>query len=160
MRRHRLLVALAALVVASCGQLQNPDVQHGAVTGRIPNAATGAYAYVLGSPALLAAPGTDGSFRIDGVPVGASTIVLFDGSAGAEGVPVTVSGASISHVDPGRALRAAAAVTAGISPLGGVRPVGLAFSVEGTPLQQRMAESGAVRLFGFAGVGPNRPGAR
>ncbi len=143
--RCRLIVACA--LAMGCGQLQSADLQHGAVAGRIPNAAPGAYAYVLGAPEILAPAAADGSFRLDQVPAGAATVVLFDGASGAEGLPVTVDGASISRIEPNRPLRTAAALMAALNPLDGTRPVGLAFSVAGTPLRNVTAASGAALLF-------------
>ena len=98
-------------------------------------------------PALLANAAPDGTFRLDGVPAGSPTIVLFDGKSGAEGLAVNLNGASISRLELNRPLKAAAILMAGMSPLGGTRPAGLSFSVAGTPLQNVSAASGAVALF-------------
>src|SRR5512142_151729 len=134
MLHRRSWLIVASTLAIGCGQLQSPDLQHGAVTGRIPNASAGAYAYVLGAPELIAPASSDGTFRLDG-------------ATGAEGLPVHVDGASISRLEPARPLRAAATLMAGMSPLGGTRPVGLAFSVGGTPLRNVAATTGAAVLF-------------
>jgi hypothetical protein len=139
--------AAFALIVAcstGCGALHTPDLGHGAVTGSIAGARAGqAYAYVLGSPEILAWAATDGTFRLDRVPVGQAVIVLFDGDRGAETVPLRVDAASESHVDLGRPLEPAGAILASASPLGGHRATGLTFTVEGTPLQSVRGEGGA-----------------
>lgn len=146
LRRLRALPLALALGFA-CGGLDTPDLQHGAVTGRIPGARAGAYAYVLGAPDVLAQAAQDGSFRLDQVPAGQPRIVLFDGSSGAESLSVQVDGASVSHLDPGRPLRPAGTILVAASPLSGALPTGLAFTVDGTPLRQVSGASGVAQLF-------------
>ena len=146
LRRIRAAPLLLVLGLA-CGGLDTPDLQHGAVTGRIPGARAGAYAYVLGSPEVLVQAAQDGTFRLDQVPAGQPNIVLFDGSAGAESLAVRVDGASVSHLDPGRPLKPAATLLVAASPLSGALPTGLAFTVDGTPLRQVSGESGVAALF-------------
>ena len=69
MRDRRILLTTLVVLGAACGRLDSPDVQHGAVAGRIPNATTGAYAYVLGAPEPLAHAAPDGSFTIAPAPM-------------------------------------------------------------------------------------------
>ena len=144
---RRAPFALAAALALACGGFDTPDLAHGAVTGRIPGATTGAYAYVLGAPEVLSPAAADGSFRLDGVPAGTPEIVLFDGAAGAERLPVEVKGASVSQLDPGRPLARASALVVAADPLDGKLPTGLAFSVEGTPLRQIDGQSGWAQLY-------------
>ncbi len=147
MLRWRRAVPILLTVGLACGRLDTPDLAHGAVTGRISGALTGAYAYVLGSPGVYATAAADGTFRLDQVPAGQPRIVMFDGVAGAESVPVQVEGASVSHVELGRPLRAAGAVLVAASPLSGSLPAGLTFTVDGTPLRGVSGEAGSARLF-------------
>jgi hypothetical protein len=130
----QIAAAVAALLAAGCGSVENPDLATGTVTGRISGASLGAYAYVLGAPAVHAPIAADGSFRLDRVPKGERKIVLFDGGAGAGAVDVEVEGASIVELpDPG-SLPSACAVLASAM-LAGARPTGLAFSVDGALLR-------------------------
>ena len=77
----RLAVPLLLTVGLACGRLDTPDLAHGAVTGQISGALTGAYAYVLGLPDIYAPVAADGSFRLDQVPAGEPRIVMFDRSS-------------------------------------------------------------------------------
>lgn len=130
----QIAAAVAALLAAGCGSVENPDLTTGTVTGRITGASTGAFAYVLGAPAVHAPIATDGSFRLDRVPAGERKIVLFDGSAGAGAVDVEVEGASIANLpDPG-SLPPACAILASAM-LAGAQPTGLSFSVDGALLR-------------------------
>jgi hypothetical protein len=137
-------IAFLAGCCTSCGALHTPDLGHGAVTGRIVGArADLAYAYVLGSPEILARAASDGTFRLDHVPAGQPVIVLFDGDKGAEAVTLKVDGASVSTLELGRPLKPAGTILASANPLGGERATGLTFTVEGTPLQAVPGEGGA-----------------
>jgi hypothetical protein len=147
MSTHRTAIPFLVALGAACGQYQSPDLEHGAVAGRIPGATDGAYAYVLGSPEIFARAQPDGSFSLDNVPAGQPRIVLFDGTAGAELMQVEVSGARRSQLAPERPLRPAGAVLVAGSPLRGVSSKGLKFSIEGTPLRDVSGESGAARIF-------------
>jgi hypothetical protein len=129
-----MAAAVAALLAAGCGSVENPDLGTGTVTGRISGASPGAYAYVLGAPSVHAPIASDGSFRLDRVPAGERKIVLFDGSAGAGAVDVEVEGASIANLpDPGSLPPACAILVA--AGLGGAKPTGLSFSVDGALLR-------------------------
>jgi hypothetical protein len=164
MSSHRKAIPVLLALGAACGQYQSPDLEHGAVTGRIPGAAAGAYAYVLGSPEIFANAEPDGSFNLDNVPAGQPKIVLYDGSAGAEMMQVEVSGAKRSRLEPEKPLQAAGAILVAASPLRGVSPKGLKFTIEGTPLRDVSGESGAARIFplpaGSFGVIAAQPGFR
>lgn len=133
MRASPNIAAVVALLAAGCGAVENPDLSTGTVTGRITGASSGAYAYVLGTPAVHAPIAADGSFRLDGVPDGSRTIVLFDGVTGAGAFPVEVEGASVAALPPTGALPAACAILVADG-LAGAKPTGLTFSVDGALL--------------------------
>jgi len=130
----KIAAAAAALLAAGCGSVENPDLATGTVTGRLSGASAGAYAYVLGTPAVHAPIATDGSFRLDGVPAGSRTIVVFDGGDGAKAVEAKVEGASITDLPAEGPLPLACAILVAAG-LGGAKPTGLAFSVGGTLLR-------------------------
>jgi len=75
-----LLLASAA-VLAGCGELSNPDLEHGSVAGRVVGAAAhGGYAYPLGRPDLKVGLAPDGRFELEDQPAGPLSVVIFDGS--------------------------------------------------------------------------------
>jgi hypothetical protein len=109
MMRRPSLAALCALVVlaAGCGGLGTPDLETGVVSGRLVGGVAGkGYAYPLGRPDLKQLLGSDGGYRIT-VPVGTSSIVLYDGTSYVDGgsdfgraelVEVEVEGAQEQHL--------------------------------------------------------------
>ncbi|HTN51847.1 MAG TPA: hypothetical protein VML50_05550 [Anaeromyxobacter sp.] len=170
MVRPRSLAPLAlVLLAAGCGGLGSPDLAHGVVQGRIVGAATTtqlpASVYALGYPATKAAVQPDGSYRLT-IPVEATAIVLYDGSATfdatgnmlspglAELVPVQVAGAGVVEVpdrhgagDPSAAPRmlAAGGVLAGARATSGAVCQDPRFSVLGTD-QEGVSPSAAGAL--------------
>ncbi len=103
------------LVAAACGGLESPDLASGLVAGKITGAQLVApqngcattdqnvpcwvppYAYPLGRPDLKVSLGADGSYELT-APVGTPAIVLYDGAARAELVPVEVLSAARTEV--------------------------------------------------------------
>jgi hypothetical protein len=99
----RGVVASVVLLLAACGGLETPDLSTGAVAGRVVAAAPGGRVYVLGRPDLHAALAQDGSFFVDGVPVGAIEVVAFDGASRAGRLPALVRGADVTWIGPAAA---------------------------------------------------------
>ena len=93
----RVAIALAsALALAACGELWNPDLGAGTLSGRLQNASGAAYLYPLGRPDLVVRPAVDGRYTLEGVPVETTSLVVVDGaplSWRASLVPVSVAGA-------------------------------------------------------------------
>ncbi len=142
-------IAAAALVAAlsACGGLETPDLSRGAVAGRIDGALPGAYAYVYGAPQLRAALAADGTFEIDGVPVGSASVVLYDGSNHAEMVAVEVQGATRAWIDrTAAAMPLAGSIVAAARPQGGTIGMGASYTVDGTVLAGVMATSTALSV--------------
>jgi hypothetical protein len=124
----------AAAVAAGCGGLAAPDLATGEVAGTVSGATGNARAYVLGAPQIQAAI-HDGSFRLQGVPVGTARVVIFDGDARAELVAVEVKPAARSHVArDATAMPLAGRVVPVARPAGGASGTGARFTVEGTEL--------------------------
>jgi hypothetical protein len=98
-----LAVSVVAMLAAGCGGLESPDLSTGAIEGRISPAFEGGRVYVLGSPDRRADLGTDGTFRLEGVPIGPVTLVAYDGGERAGLLPVLVRGAEVTSVLPGAA---------------------------------------------------------
>ncbi len=142
MIRFRQAAPLLAALALGCGALETPDLSHGALTGRIPNAQAGAYAYVLGSPEVYALAEADGSFRLDAVPAGQPLIVLFDGNGSAGLYGIQVVGGNIAQLDV-YGLPAASAILAAVNPAAGVSTALLTFTVDGTRLHNVPGTAGA-----------------
>ncbi len=141
-------IAAAALVAAlsACGGLSTPDLSRGAVAGRIDGALPGAYAYVYGAPQLRAALAADGTFEIDGVPVGSASVVLYDGWDHAEMVAVEVRGATRTWIDrTAAAMPLAGSIVAAARPQGGTIGMGASYTVDGAVLAGVLA-SGALSV--------------
>jgi hypothetical protein len=98
----RVLCALAStLALAGCGELLNPDLDSGALRGRLLSASASAYVYPLGSPDIVARPAADGWYALENVPTETSHVVVVDGSAGswrAALLSVVVEGAGLRVV--------------------------------------------------------------
>lgn len=126
--------ALALLLLAAgCGELETPDLAHGEVAGRITGAAAGGSVYPLGAPERKVALAADGSFRLEGLPVGTARLVLFDGGLRAEVVEVPVSGAGrTSLTRSAAAMPLAGRLVMMVVPDGGVAPVAPRYLVRGT----------------------------
>lgn len=76
-RHIHVLLPVVAAIVGACGGLESPV---GAVTGRIVGASVpGAYVYPLGRPDLKAEVQVDGTYRLEAVPTGVRSLVLYDG---------------------------------------------------------------------------------
>lgn len=140
-------IAAAGMVAAlsACGGLDTPDLSRGAVSGLVAGASAGGYAYVYGSPQLKAGIAPDGTFEIDGVPVGTVSVILFDGSDRAQMVAVEVRGATRAHVDlTAAAMPLAGGIVAAARPAGGTVGAGASYSVDGTVLAGVAAAPGAL----------------
>jgi len=101
----------AALLLAGCGGLENPDLSSGAVAGRIAPAFPGGKVYLFGRPDLAAPLAADGSFYLT-APAGPAVLVALDGGAGAGLIGLVVRGGDITWL--------------GFDPEGGAAPVGSA----------------------------------
>lgn len=120
----RVLCAFASIVsLAGCGELLNPDLDSGALRGRLLSASASAYVYPLGSPDIVARPAADGSYALENVPVETTHVVAVDGSAGswrAALVPVVVEGAGLRGVpDVNASTMPAAGRVGAVARLGG-----------------------------------------
>ncbi len=151
MTHFRQAAAILAALVLGCGALQTPDLQHGVVTGQIQLSGTTQqqpYVYVLGSPDAYAEVKSDGTFRLDRVPVGQPQIVLFDGNAGCESVQVQVQGETESQMASlGRPLKRAGAILASANPASGVSTAQLTFTVQGAYRLQGVPGPAGARLW-------------
>ena len=134
----RASALLLAFTLAGCGGISTPNLAQGDVEGRLTGTfvAGAAYAYALGSPGTKTLLAADGSYTLEGVPVGAVQVVLFDGASRADTVPVEVRGAEIAHaadVDAS-ALATARTVFAAVRCDGGSSGANASYSVDGAAL--------------------------
>lgn len=139
--------AIAVLGLAGCGGFASPDLATGQITGRLTDAsATGAYAYLLGSPDTRVPLASDGTFTLSGVPVGRATVVLFDGATRAGTVDAEVKAASRTRLADGAAasLPAARTVFVAARPAGGVDGTNARYGVDGVALAASAAVTGSV----------------
>jgi len=162
MRASFLAVAASAALAAACGGLEAPDLSTGAIAGRISDAHPGGRVYVLGRPDLGASLAADGSFYVDGVPVGPAQLVALDGAERAGLLAAEVRSAEVSWVGgPSPALPQAAEgvlplagfVTARAVEPGGAAHLGARFTVVGTDQVDVAAGAG-----GEVVLGPLPPG--
>lgn len=146
--RHRL-ASLPLLALAACGALETPDLAHGEISGRLLGASPGASAYPLGAPERKVLLGADGAFRLDGLPVGATRLVLFDGGVRAEVVDVEVTGAGRTVLSRrADAMPLAGRLVMTVVPDGGVAAVAPRYQVRGTD------QAGVARVGGSAVLFP------
>jgi len=132
-----LSLGLGTHLCACSGELQNPDLATGAISGQVVSAAAaGGYVYLLGAPALTAPIGADGGFSLGDVPVGAQELVVVAGYQGG-GTSVTKAALAPVTVRPGMRERltqdaaqmpAAGRVVAAVRPPAGAVATGAAFS--------------------------------
>ena len=125
------IVALA-VVATACGSFDNQRfaVGEGAVTG---TTAPSADVWVVGHPSLAVRAGTDGTFRVEGVPVGRQALIV-SATKGVGLHEVQVVGGSEARIST-TDLSAAGSLT-------GTAPAGALVWVPGTPLVDRSGPSG------------------
>jgi hypothetical protein len=141
-----ILLCLAALV--GCGGLETPDLQHGNVLGRVQGAVSGAFAYPLGSPQRKVSLHPDGTFELEALPVGAVTVVVFDGLDRAEAIPVEVSSAGRTLIERKAAdMPLAGAVALTVSPDGGGLPTSPTYQLRETDQAGVITQGGGHLLF-------------
>lgn len=148
MRRWHRLALVALVASAGCGELQTPDLAHGAIEGQVVGASVDGYAYPFGAPGLVARVGADGRFRISGVPAGSVKLLVYDdtrldGTRRAELVDLVVPGAGVARlvrngegapVAPASKMAPAGMVVASLTLAGGGLPLSPRFAVPGTEL--------------------------
>jgi hypothetical protein len=131
-----LSLLAAAALISGCGGLVQPDLGTGQVTGQLANAKPGAYVYAFGAPQARALVAADGSFTLQGVPVGTTKLVAFDGDSRADFVGVEVRSASRSHVEHDASQMAVArTLTAVTRCAGGQSTKGTKYTVQGTEFE-------------------------
>jgi hypothetical protein len=132
-----VLASVGWALLAGCGGLDAPDLNTGQVSGRLTGAfrSGAAFAYALGAPQTKAAIATDGSYTLNGVPVGAARIVLFDGIDRADAVSVEVKPATRSRADDrdAAALAPARTIVAAVR-CGGASGARATYAVDGAAL--------------------------
>lgn len=135
----RIALALAA-ALASCGEIENPDLDAGSLQGRIVNGHAGGYVYAFGLPGSKASVDGDGGFALGNLPAGDLTLVVIDGADPIDGtrrgdlVPVVVQGAEATRIPDldAAAMPLAGRVLALAVPAGGALPAAPRFTVTGT----------------------------
>lgn len=139
-RNASLFTLFGALLVAGCGGIESPDLATGQVSGRLVGVTpgAGAYVYALGKPETKVPVGEDGSYTVNGVPVGSSSqLVAFDGETRADYIAAEVKPASRTRADDRDAstLRPARSVAASVSCSYGISTDGVSYDVEGVALR-------------------------
>lgn len=145
----RKLLPILLLLAASCGGFTSPNLGAGSISGRIEGVGTGGQVYVLGQPRLASALAADGSFTIEGVPVGDQKVVVDDGSGRAGLYGVTVGGASVSRLQlDAKALPRAGRILLKIGLAGAALATEARCTVEGTVFDGIKAGERATALLG------------
>jgi hypothetical protein len=149
------LVALLAFAVAGCGALETPDLEHGNVAGRIQGTVAGAYVYPLGAPEKKVLLAADGRFELAGLPLGDTSLMVFDGRPAGTGHAwldvVAVTGAGRVQLDRDATLMPLAGrVVLAVVPAGGALPSAPRYAVVGTDQAGVASATGAAVLFPLA----------
>lgn len=138
-RTAGLFAVLVALLVAGCGGIASPDLATGQVSGRLVGVTPGAsaYVYALGKPETKVLVAEDGSYTVNGVPVGSSQLVAFDGETRADYIAAEVKPASRTKADDRdvSTLRPARRVAASVACSYGISADGVSYDVEGVALR-------------------------
>jgi hypothetical protein len=143
----RTALALAALLAAACGGIDQPDLGTGQISGKLSNAQAGAYVYAFGAPQTKALVAADGSYTLKDVPLGTTQVVAYDGQSRAELVPVEVRPASATRLDHDASqMPLARTLTAVPRCSGNQSRQGARYTVQGTEFQD-LAEGEVARLY-------------
>ncbi|MBI3185283.1 MAG: carboxypeptidase regulatory-like domain-containing protein [Myxococcales bacterium] len=101
-------IAIAALLLFGCGQIENDPLRHGTVRGTVLAADPKlALVAVFGKPELRSRVSEDGSFEIEGVPAGGRELFVVASASSAVLSPVAVRGGGVARADSLVAGRAA-----------------------------------------------------